>query len=508
MKLFTLISFFLLITFSVTAQSSLAKIEYSYAEEAYRAKNYVKTINHLEEVKSLLGGETNGLVMYLEIMSRNHQRISLYKILQQSVGTDLDGAFNEKTDLDIEKLVNKASSGDKDAKYKLIIAITKEQYRKQNLKFDNSMLKNDIFVKNVKKIADTMNFESFKQATNLIKRGNKNSIDEWLTSNEKIDNLSSSYLKNFEDEVPLEKLKQVYEIKKEIRPFIENNTLITKAWSLLAEEKYELAYTKFNELNVLGINSKTVLTKLKPVIEKNKLEAASLKTQEKGIKNIEENMVLVKGSLTVSESIDPEGNTVLESIQDLYVSKYEITQLDYWSIIEPNRLKVSTCKTCPITFSTRSFVENFIKRLNELSGKKYRLPTKEEWFWFATGGRKTTDEKRGINEEKADNIDKYAWYKKNSNERRQKVGLKEPNELGLYDVWGNLSEYTTTNAVGGAFNTLKRRFSSGDDYTESYKVNNEEKSLGKRKVFDLSIIGVGENKEDKKLGIRLVRDVN
>lgn len=504
MKLYALISFFVFITFSTTAQSSLAKIEYSYAEEAFRAKNYVKTIKHLEEVKSLLGGETNGLVMYLEIMSRNHQRVSLYQILQQSAGTNFDNAYDENTDLEDVNLINKASSGDKEAKYKLVIALTKAQYKKQGVKFNDNMLKNEIFVKYVQKIADTMNFERIKQAATLVKKGNENSIETWLASNKKIDELSSMYLKNFENEVPLEKLKQVYEIKKAIRPFIENNELITKAWSLLSEQEYELAYTKFNQLNAIGINSKIVLSRLKPVIQKNKVDAKAQEIKEKALKSIEENMVLVKGETSVSESIDVDGNTVLESIPDLYVSKFELTQLDYWSIIETNRIRVSTCKTCPITFSARSYIDTFIKKLNEATGKKYRLPTKEEWFWFATGGRKTTDEKRGINKEKADNIDKYAWYKKNSGERRQKVGLKEPNELGLYDVWGNLSEYTTTNAVGGAFNSFKKYYSSGDDYTDLYKVNNEEKTFNKR--FNISL--TGGNDKDKKLGIRLVRAIN
>ncbi|MEE9407421.1 MAG: SUMF1/EgtB/PvdO family nonheme iron enzyme [Polaribacter sp.] len=507
MKLFTLVSFFILFTSISTAQSSLAKIEYSYAEEAYRAKNYIKTIKHLEEVKSLLGGETNGLVMYLEIMSRNHQRVSLYQILQNSVGVDLGDISDKNADLEDVNLINKASSGDSEAKFQLIIKLTRAQYNKQGLKFDENMLKNEVFVKHVKKIADTMNFERLKQTSNLIKKGNESSINKWLASNIKIDELCASYLKNFENDVPLEKLKQIYEIKKEIRPFIENKDLLTKAWSLIAEKKYEIAYIKFNELNAIGINSKTVLNKLKPVIEKNKVKEEALKAQEKAIKNIEENMVLVKGEASVSEAIDVNGNTVLESIPDLHVSKFELTQLAYWSVIDVNRLKVSTCKTCPITFPSRNYIDTFLEKLNKATGKKYRLPTKEEWYWFATGGRKTTDEKRGINEEKADNISKYAWHSKNSNGKRQKVGLKEPNELGLYDVWGNLSEYTTTSAVGGAFNTLKKRFNSGDDYTDLYKVNNEKKSLGKRKVFSLSIIGVGENKDDKKLGIRLVRDI-
>ncbi|QNM85971.1 SUMF1/EgtB/PvdO family nonheme iron enzyme [Polaribacter pectinis] len=504
MKLFTLISFFLLLTFSSTAQSSLAKIEYSYAEEAYRAKNYAKTIKHLEEVKSLLGGETNGLVMYLEVMSRNHQRVSLYQILQQSVGTNLDGSFGSESDLQNVNLINKAKNGDTQAKFNVIIALTREQYKKQGLKFNEDMLKNQIFVKHVNKIADTMNFERIKQATDLVTKGNEESINTWLASNVKIDNLCNIYLKNFENEVPLEKLKQVYEIKKEIRPFIENNDLITEAWTLIKDKKYEAAYTKFSELNSKGLDNKIVLDKLKPVIAKNKKDAESLKLQQETLKSIEENMVLVKGSLSVSESIDPEGNTVLKSIPDLYVSKYELTQLDYWAIIETDRLRVSTCKECPITFTKRSYIDTYIKKLNELTGKKYRLPTKAEWFWFATGGRETTDEKRGINKEKADNIEKYAWFKKNSSERRQKVGLKEPNELGLFDIWGNLSEYTKTNAVGGAYNTVKKYFSSGDDYKILFDINNEDRVLNKR--FNLSL--TGGNDEDKKIGIRLVRDLD
>lgn len=488
MKLYTLISFLILFNFSATAQSSIAKIEYSYAEEAYRAKNYEKTIEHLEEVKSLLGGETNGLVMYLEIMSRNHQRVALYQTLQQSAGTNSNASSNKN----LIRMANRQKQ------------IAKEQQMLSN----NAVLVGAIgIVQNIQKTQTLKSSKKEKSAATILKKVEIDTIEKWLASNKKLDDMSSVYLKSFENDVPLEKLKQIYEIKKEVRPFIENNDLITEAWTLMAAQKHELAYTKFTELNAKGVNSLTVLRNLKPIIEQNKANAAALKIKEETIRSIEENMVLIKGNTSVSESIDPDGNTVLKSIPDLYVSKFELTRVNYWSLINLNKLGYTRDKTHPVNFSERNTVAYYIAILNNLSGKKYRLPTKEEWFWFATGGRKTTDEKRGFNEEKADNLDKYAWFNKNSNDRSQKVGLKQPNELGLYDIWGNVSEFTTTNAVGGAFNTLKKHFNSGDEYTDLYKVNNEEKSLGKRKVFDLSIIGVGANKDDKKLGIRLVRDV-
>lgn len=75
-----------------------------------------------------------------------------------------------------------------------------------------------------------------------------------------------------------------------------------------------------------------------------------------------------------------------------------------------------------------------------VGGYGYRLPTDEEWVWAATGGKKSEEyDYAGSN-----NIDEVAWYYFNSEKTTHPVGQKKPNELGIYDMAGNVLEWTET----------------------------------------------------------------
>lgn len=74
--------------------------------------------------------------------------------------------------------------------------------------------------------------------------------------------------------------------------------------------------------------------------------------------------------------------------------------------------------------------------MNELTGKQFRLPTKAEWEFAARGVKSKGYENSGSND-----IDAVAWYESNSNSKTHEVGTKAPNELGLYDMSGNVREW-------------------------------------------------------------------
>jgi formylglycine-generating enzyme required for sulfatase activity len=125
------------------------------------------------------------------------------------------------------------------------------------------------------------------------------------------------------------------------------------------------------------------------------------------------------------------------TVSDFYISKYEVTQAQWTLIMGSNPSHFAGCDDCPVERVNWLEAQDYIAKLNELTQKQYRLPTEAEWEYAARGGQ----ESRGFRYAGRNNINFVAWYSGNSGNRTHPVGTMEPNELGLYDMSGNVWEW-------------------------------------------------------------------
>lgn len=154
-------------------------------------------------------------------------------------------------------------------------------------------------------------------------------------------------------------------------------------------------------------------------------------------------MVLVEGGTfnmggSDAKAFDWEKPVHRVEIDSFYIGKYPVTQ-DLWQAIMSARNNPSDFQgnKRPVNNISWEDTQDFLLKLNNQTGQGFRLPTEAEWEYAARGGRYS----QGYLYAGSDRLKQVGWYKQNSGKETKEVGLLLANELGLYDMSGNVYEW-------------------------------------------------------------------
>ena len=123
-------------------------------------------------------------------------------------------------------------------------------------------------------------------------------------------------------------------------------------------------------------------------------------------------------------------------VSSFELSKYEVTQEIWEAVMGENPSYFKNCPQCPVEQASWDDIQAFLRKLNAGDGR-YRLPSEAEWEYAARGGSQS----QGYQYAGSNSPDAIAWYEENSGYETHPVGQKQANELGLYDLSGNVEEW-------------------------------------------------------------------
>ncbi len=155
------------------------------------------------------------------------------------------------------------------------------------------------------------------------------------------------------------------------------------------------------------------------------------------------NMILVEGGTFTMGATPEQGKDAGKdekpahqvTLSDYYIGETEVTQALYEAVVGENPSDKKGANL-PVESVDRVDCNYFAEKLSQLTGRDFRVPTEAEWEYAARGGNKS----KGYKYAGSDNIDDVAWFNDMEN-TSQPVKGKAPNELGIYDMSGNVAEY-------------------------------------------------------------------
>ena len=152
-------------------------------------------------------------------------------------------------------------------------------------------------------------------------------------------------------------------------------------------------------------------------------------------------MVAVEGGTFQMGSDDSDAYSYEKPVHQVSLSSYSIGQTEVtqelWEAVMGSNPSSFKGLSLPVDEVSWNDCQTFITKLNTLTGQQFRLPTEAEWVFAARGGVKS----QGYKYSGSNMIDNVAWYTDNSSSKPHEVATKQPNELGIYDMSGNVYEW-------------------------------------------------------------------